>query len=565
MGSKSGAALLLAIGLLSAGCTQIPTSGPVVSGDPVRAQNQPPYVAFGAAAPQEGEDVTGIVDGFVDAMSAYHPGYETAKMFLTPEAASTWEPTAQIIVHQGTRPSIELVDDDRVQLSVTVAGTVMPDGSYVTTDADTTRTFELSMERVEGEWRIAEPPDGTIISEENFAREFEAHDLCFFDPAFELFVPDPVYVPKNGQPATLLAQMLLDGPSEWVGPAVSTAFPESTTLSVSSVPVENRTATVELSEEAQETQPEERELMAAQLGCTLGGMPEVGRVAMYSDGISLLGQGAPPVGADDYERYDSERIPAAGSLYAMRDSGMVVMHDDGSADPVPGPLGGATDVNEVAVDASGSHAAAVAAGRTQLQIAELGEGDVRDTVLEGVELASPVWDRQNLIWAVDRSEGRGELVAVDREGAPVQVQAPELQELDISRFAISPEGSRMVLVADGRAYVALVVRDGAEPNFVSVERLRPVGPAYQALDVGWSGAGEIAVLAQNDEGELPEVLILDIFGAVQAERGAVPGAVSLATGPDQPHMVSTEDGALYEHESRTRWINVADGWSPTYP
>lgn len=562
--SRAVAVVSLAAGLVVAGCSQVPTSGPVVSGNPVRAQEQPPYVAFGAAAPEPGADPAGIVDGFVDAMSAFHPGYDVAKQFLTPEAASTWEPSTHVLVHEGTRPSLEVVEDNRVEMTVTVSGTVLPDGSYITTEAGQTRQFQLELERVEGEWRISNPPEGTLISEDNFAREFEAHNLCFFDPGYRVFVPDPVYVPKSGQAATLLAQRLLDGPSDWLEPAVRTAFPESADLSVSSVPVESGTATVELSEEAQGTQPEQREQMVAQLACTLGGLTEVTAVAVNADGVSMLGQGVTAVQPSDYERYDPDRLTEGGALYAVRDTGVVVADQEDEFLPVTGPLGSLRGVDEVAVDPSRGRAATVVKERTELQLAEFTDGAVRRLLYEGEGLAAPAWDLLGLVWAVDRSGGQGRLVALDPERGEINVQGTELEELDVSRFSIAPDGTRLVLVADGQAYVGLIVRDGEGPEFISIDRLRPIGPEQTTVDLGWAGAERIAVLAHADDGP-PELTVLDVFGSVQASRGPVPGAVSLATGPDEKHVVATEDEVLLEHEARARWTNVGEGRAPAYP
>jgi hypothetical protein len=546
---------------LLAACSDIPTSGPVVGGNPVRAQDSLPFVAFGPAEPREGAEPAAIVDGFIDAMSAYQPGYEIAKLFLTPEALATWDPSAGITVHRGTRPSIEVLDEDRVQLTMTVTGEVREDGSFGTVESDGATKIELLVDQVDGEWRIADPPQGTIISEDNFAREYESHNLCFFEPGGEVFVFDPVYVPKSGQTATLLTQMLLAGPSRWLEPAVRSAFPETVTLSVASVPIDSGTATVDLSANAQEIEPVRRTEMAAQLGCTLAGLPEVSRVAMNADGIALLGQDESTVTATVPERHDPNLIGAGGALYAIREGGLVRGNAE-ALQPVQGALGAADDITEVAVEAGGSRAVVVAGFGAQLQTAAV-DADSRRTLFEGTSISSPSWARNNIIWAVNHGADGGELLAVTADGADVEVRAAELDDRDVQRISVSPDGTRMALVADGTAYLALVVFDGDDRDHVSIERLRRIGPDVDVLDVSWSGAERVAMLVHDQED--PEILVVDTFGAVQASRGTVAGGILLAAGADQRLVVATETGNLLEHESRTRWIELGEGTAPAYP
>lgn len=558
----AGLSVSVSIGLVT-GCAEVPTSGPVEPGNPVRTQEGVPYVAFAAAAPRPGDDPPAIVVGFIEAMSAYQPGYETATMFLTPEAASTWEPLAGVTIFEGSRPRIEQVDDNQVRVTVTVVGEVDEFGAYTVENAGEMRELELTMNRAEGEWRIANPPPGTMISEDNFLREFESHDVCFFDPQFEVFVPDPVYLPKNSQVATLLVQMLVDGPSEWLDPAVRTALPEQVALSVSSVPVEAGVATVDLSANAQGLQPLRREQMASQVACTLAGLPEVTHVDLKSDGLSLLGQDGGTDVASVVDRYDPDRLGTSASIYAIQDGHAVSRLDDGELQPVSGELGEAEDLTELAVHPAEGQAVAVASGGAELQLAALEDGAPRRMIFEGAGLVSPDWDRNDLIWAVERPAGGGKLAAVRPDGTEVTVRGKELEELDVTRVSVSPDGTRMVLIGDEKAYVAVVVHDGGDGDYVSIERLRPIGPGGVAMDAGWLSAERIALLMSVED--VVEVYNVDVSGATRAVRGPVPGAVGLSAGAGQQIVVETENGLLVEHQSRTRWVDIGAGEAPVLP
>lgn len=370
-------------------------------------------------------------------------------------------------------------------------------------------------------------------------------------------------MPKSGQTATLLTQMLLAGPSEWLDPAVRTAFPESVTLSVASVPIDSGTATVDLSDSAAEgTDAAQRAQMAVQLGCTLSGVPEVSRVAMNADGIALLGQDDSTIDATVPERHDPNLIGRGGALYAIRD-GSLVRGNGEAPQPVQGELGVAEDLIEVAVESGGGRAVVVAAYGTELQTAAV-DSDSRRTIRESAGFSSPSWAGDDVIWAVEHGESGGTLVAMTPEGLEIEVRATDLDGRDVQRVAVSPDDTRMALVVDDVAYLALVVFDGDARDHVSIERLRRIGPGSDALDVAWTGSERVALLVR-DEDDDPEVLVADTFGAVQASRGEVPGAVLLTAGADQRLVVATEEGMLMEHESRTRWIELGEGSAPAYP
>ncbi|NEE02471.1 LpqB family beta-propeller domain-containing protein [Phytoactinopolyspora halotolerans] len=568
---RATAVLAIAV-LMLAACADVPTSGPVVAGNPVRDPGPPPYVAFAAASPSPGDEPAGIVDGFLDAMRAYQPGYETATMFLTPDAQASWEPMAGITVHRGARPSIEELDDNVIRMTIAVAGTVDENGSFEVAEPGTTREIDLQMAQIDGEWRIANPPEGTLISEDIFAREFESHNLCFFSPDLEVFVLDPVYVPINAQTATLLTQMLLDGPSEWLDPAVHTAFPERVALGVSSVPVEAGVATVDLSVAAQDAEPAQREWMAAQLACTLSGLPEVTNIALDSDGVPLLSQDQPTIPATIDERYDLQRPGTVSVLTAVQD-GAVVQRQDNEYEPVPGALGDPADVLDIAVRPVGDDVAVIGDGGFTVRVGTLSDGAQPDVIYEGAGLTSPSWDRNDVIWAVDRIDDEGDLVALRPDGTELEVRSEWLKDADVSNVSVSPDGVRMVVVADGAAYLALVVHDTENRERVSVERPRRIGPAGTAVDVDFSGAEHIALLSEekSDEPDAEEaehrevdVYLLDIFGSVVANRGSVLDATSVAADATGGTVVATEEGLLLEHETRNRWADAGEGTAPVF-
>ena len=95
------------------------------------------------------------------------------------------------------------------------------------------------MRQENGEWRIDNPPPGLMVAEFSFKSFYQTYDLYFVGNGSSL-VPDPIYLPALSNPANVasaLMNMLLKGPSKWLKPAVSSAIPPNTSLSVDSVTI----------------------------------------------------------------------------------------------------------------------------------------------------------------------------------------------------------------------------------------------------------------------------------------------------------------------------------------
>ncbi|PSK97904.1 sporulation and spore germination protein [Haloactinopolyspora alba] len=550
------------------GCTQIPTSGPVIGGNPVEpAGQQPPFIEVRAPPPQSGAEPSEVVDGFIEAMGSYAPGFETARMYLTEDAVLSWDTSAGMTVYQGARPDIEEVRTGVVRVTMAVSARVSADGTYEAAEPGTTDELSLRLEQENGEWRISNPPNGLVISEFSFSREYKPHNVYFFDPTLEVLVPDPVYLPQNENAATLLAQRVLAGPSEGLGRAVRTSFPESTELGVNAVPVTDGTATVELSDDAGLATPEERELMTAQLVWTLTELPEVERVEVTSGQIPLAQGGAVVTPSDsNMSAYAPPLLPRDTPLY-YADADGIKQLSGSEPEPVPGPLGELSGARELAVNVGGNRAVAVNEAGDALLICSFGADEQIETFAGGGDLTSPAWDRAGLVWAVDHGvQGHG-VVVRRSDGERVELIAPELRGHDVDRLAVSLDGTRIALIVDGRAQIATVVRDVDARSAIRLERLRPLGPDGVASDVGWNAPDSVVVLLATD-GQEPLPYVVGMSGQVTAPRGlTVENATSIATAPlaEQRLVLETSEGVLLEQRSGNRWEEIGTGHDPAFP
>lgn len=569
--ARTGTLALLVLALLLTGCASIPTTGAVVPGDPVRAQDPPPYVGIVAAPPRRGADEQAIVNGFLSALSSYVPGYPTAREFLSPDVAAAWRPGEGTVIYDAdTGPVVSATGEGRVRVGADVVARLGADGSYTRAPGGSRLDLDLELVPVDvdgsPEWRITTPPPGVVLSDFDFEREFASYDLHFFDPQFQVLVPDPVHVPRSGSVTTLLAEALLAGPSDWLAPAVGTAFPDGVALDVRSVPVSGGLATVALTVEAAEASPEQRDQMAAQLSWTLRQVPEVQRVTITSGGVPLVGDATTPAPVDTYERYDPAVLPRESAVFVVAE-GVVASSRGGAPRPVAGPLGaGDPVVRSVAVDpARGSRGVAVDESGTRLITAGFGAEDDRTLLLEGADLAPPAWDRTGLVWSLDRRTGGLTVVDPATAGAAaVSVPEEARPEPPLEQFALSLDGTRIALRAGGRVWLGLVLRDAAEPLAVRLDGLREVSlDETPVLDVAWGDPSRLAVLRQTPEQD-PTVTIVETSGAGSVSRGTVAGAVTLAAAPGQPLVAATDDGRLLRLDVVLRWTPFGEGGAPAY-
>lgn len=555
-------------GLLAA-CASMPTSGPVLQEGRVEGGN--PALYLPPDPPTPGDDQVSIVDGFIDAMGSYEPNYEVARDYLTPEARSSWEPSAGATVYSGNKPAMELLDDERVELTQTVTGTLGADGAYTPVASGQSRTFELRLEQVDGEWRIANPQPGLLISDFNFSAEFRPYDVYYFDPTYSVLVPDPVYVPVGTRsPATVLARALLAGPTEWLAPAVESAFSEGSELGVDAVPVRRGTARVQLSEEAGTAPPEVREQMAAQLAWTLTGVDGVDRVEITAGGTPVTVGDDPEVGINEFGDVDPSVSQGGLPVYAVSPAG-VVRVEGAEVVPVPGPLGSEANVRELAVAPDGVEAAVIDAAGATLSAVPLDGGTTSTPLLQGDDLIEPAWDRNGTIWVLGLDDAERRLPRAIVDGKEVAVSVVGLGDRSVYRLEPSPDGARVAVVIGARAYVGLIIRDVDAPSEVQIANLRMLPVSGDAVDVAWRAAGDIAVLTEagaepGRDTPAPEVFEVPLDGTPSVARGPVEGAESIAGMPRNPLVVATSGGVLLRQDSGVQWVAIEDDLSsPAYP
>lgn len=569
---------LLAVLLVAllAGCVSLPTTGGVQTevGDQPVDQGDGAF-EFTPSGPRPGSSPLKVVEDFLLAMQASPQSTAVARKFLTEEGRAGWFPEKATMIY-GSR----LVSGTRRTFDISLEGAVQLDdrGRWLGEAGGTGGVrYTLTLVRERGEWRIADPPDALIIPRSHFESRYEQFFVYFFDPTGRILVPEPTYLPRGEQAATLLVRRLLRGPDPRLQQVLRTFIPGGTEY-VLSVPVSTEgVAEVPLSEELLRIDPDDREMALAQLAWTLRQVTglEAMRVVVDGSPLEIPGQGSPQ-SVTAWPQFDPAVSSASRELFGIRDGALVAL--SGSGLELVGRFGGAEyALRDGAVDLSGGTAAAVTEDGTTVVLVPRAAagGEVpppESTVVayaSGADLLRPAWDVFGQLWLVDRTVDGARLLLV-REGETMRVPAPGLTGRDVSAFVVSRDGTRLVAVVPGATgdelLVARVLR-GQDGRVLGLTRARPLPLAQSGIDeirdLAWNSEGALAVLT-GPSPESSQVLLALVDGSTStADSTSVAEifrrrAVSVVASPTPGSAVylSEQAGALVELAGDGEWIEV---------
>jgi len=501
--------LVFASVLAAAGCVSVPITGPI---DKVEEGQQPPCcVNVEVRPPAPGAEPRQIVEGFLRANNNYQPNYLVARQFLTQMAAEKWSPEGGVSIYQG---SLQATRDDTVNLSGRLVGSLGKDRTYRAEDRELNQNFGLKKDE-NGEWRIDTLPSGLWVDEFYFTRFYQTYDLYFVGNGTSL-APEPIYLPALSNPANVasaLMKALLRGPSEWFKPAVTSAIPPNTNLSVDSVTITDGIAEVSLSDSVLALPDPQRSLLAAQVVYTLRQVSGVESVLLKVNQQPYRVPGSDPNTLAipvDAIAPDLDPIPVVtgDELYAV-DAGAVKRVTTTSESPtltkVSGTLGGGGfPIDALAVSGASSDIVLRTDDRTTLRRAPLEPGEPTragepTTLLSSVSnLLRPQFTRYGEIWDVGSEGGRQRIWVFTADGKDFKIDPPVPPNRGVTAFKISPDGTRMAMVHGSQLGVARIIRSS---DRILVNDWRPldttqiVGPQIGMIrDVAWLNATELLVL-----------------------------------------------------------------------
>ena len=419
--------------------------------------------------------------------------YAQARNYLTPDANNQWKPGPETVIIDRigmSRNSTAGADHVSYTVTGTIVGTLGEGGAYNPRNEDYRAV--VTLERRDGEWRIAELPNQAIIERTELRNRYIPRDLYFFDPTGNTLVPDRrwMFAGTNTQDTALIS-LLLAGPSPTLAPGVMDELPNSAAYTRTNNGVYELTGLSSLSEAA-------RRRLAAQLTWTLA-LAEISEPFSFSIDGDLVrnDRNNPKLSVNDFPEYNpSASGTSAGVLYALT-NGKASSISDGNVVAVPGFLGtnggiesmDVASLNHTNVAASVVTTNAEGDKKSQLYMGPV-DGD-STKILTAATLTKPTFEANSqAVWTV--MDGNKVMrVAQSSSSSSISQTEVDTSELgenhgDISVLRLSPTGVQAAFIVDGRVYVATVARPTAgDRKLTNVRELIPaIGDS--AITLEWS-------------------------------------------------------------------------------
>jgi hypothetical protein len=475
------AALVLGLLLSSAltGCIALPDDGPVHESSTTGSGNRADAMTVDPLGPQPGQSPSEVVKGFLDAMQATPIDDTVARQFLTDASAELWDPARTVVYDDISLPRLSPESGKLVDVTLTGADEIDGRGTWQGALDDRAETdLRFAVIEEDGESRIAGPPNQLIVPRIWYAQRFRQVSLYFFNPTSQVLVPDPVFVPRGVDLASILVQRLIAGPDPDLLGNSRNLLPGGADPDLT-VPVSaDGVATVDLGDVPVPSLAD-RGLLVAQLAWTLRQDTSVDRLQVLVDGtpMTLPGEGD-NVSITTGEVFAPYVADANKLLFGLKDDRMVA-GGAGNLAAVSGPFGQAgLGLRSITPSLDASQAAGITGDGSTLYL-----GDVRATegvpqaavpVVSGAtDLLVPAWDFSGRLWMVDRTTD-GAVVSYLRDSEPQRVDVPGVSGADVKTFLVSRDGSR---------FVAVVRRPGSKEDAVVVSRIlqTPQGEVEETL------------------------------------------------------------------------------------
>jgi len=561
--------VLAAVALAVTGCVGMPSAGPAGQFN-AGPQATPDVNLIGPypAGPLPNGSPSQIVQGFLLASASY-PTYKVAWQYLVSSAVANWKPGWAVKVFStfNVPKSAELAKTGKhgtEQASVDVTGMVQASydgsGQYVSAQSQSQSgaQYPFQLVKVNGQWRIMNPPPYRMLPVDDFSLFYKAQDLYFFDSGGHVLIPDSVFVPLGATTSQLLDNLvsaLSEGPkTPWLENAADTEFPPGTNGDnddVLGVSTEGTYVTVNLGGPVARD-AKQLPLIAAQLVWTLtgslaGSLPNIQSVEVEINGQPWTPRQPPCKGGQNPGIYQTRTAyecfspyPSSSASFYYTDGGQawarcgseqqaasqgligqVVPVVARTGDFSSEQCGSANFVNEqstappstqpsslpaasmVAVSPNGKYLAIVSPGRDAVYVGTISGNAVsfpHKPRLTGSGITALSWDHSNNLWVARN----GDVLLIQATGGravPVQVADGG----NVSDLSVAPDGVRIAYIAQvgGLApalYLAAI--GGGQENTghlgapaVSISDVTAVGPNMtDPASLAWYDADDLIVL-----------------------------------------------------------------------
>lgn len=527
--------------------------------------------------PKDGQAPVDVVTGFLGAQANAEDDHGIAREFLAPARRGAWNDDAEVQVYLPETLRIEpqlvaggaVADRATVTVTATVTGEVGRDGGYVAQSKPVTERY--SLQQVSGQWRLTSVPPGLRLTAADLQRAFLPRNVYYLAVGATgreqpHLVPDRVFLPDGPDLALVLVTRMLQPPSQALDGSVTTGTPIASRLRVRSVTTSGSgVVTVDLTGVGPGLSSRARQDLSARLVWTLRELgPSFTGLRLRVDGEPLAVPGEGTVqDAGSWDAYDPDGLGLSPPYYYVADrrlrASVTLPATRATAGDARDP--DAVAVDDVAVTPDRTEVALLdgeAPGAVTVHIGPL-RGPTYPTVLTLPGLSSPSWGSgQHGLWLL--RDGRDVVRVLPGVARPLPVVFVGQPAGTLQSLAVSRDGARVALVADGQAYVAQVELVRGTPRIVDPVALLP--RFNRITDLSWSTSTELVLVGAAGSSS-QGVMRVSVDGS---------SVLRLNTGNLQPQgvgaapngLVLDVDGGLYALTARG-FARVATGRSPVFP
>jgi len=587
-----------AAALLLGACATVPDSGPVQAGKvalTVGGQN-PDYLQLIPVPPKPGWTAVQVVQGFLAACASFANHHAVAREYLDSAKRESWNPGWAVTVvgapkvgravNLAPQAGAPYNQEEQVTATGEKLATLTNNGLYRGTTGSSTYSFHLF--KINGQWRIDNPPHRLLLTEPDFKRVYAPRNLYYVAGAAQALVPEPVFVPLQATSATLankLVKALLQRPQSLLTGGVTSAFPPRATLLRATL--NDGTATINLGGQAAHAGPTQLSAMTSQLVWTLAGQSygpsAVQAVELEINGHPLMihGHPLPPASLSGGNlALSPPQAPRGLPLYTLARNGAVQERTHSA--PVPGPVPGEAGEGQVRLSTI-AVSRATSAGRYLAGLSRTRKVVYYGPIRRGARLTawrvprggvtSLGWDVSLNLW-VASPDGVWMLPPAGHSGTrkPIRLGLGLRPGSVISQLQVAPDGVRVAMIVHGPGWhgnhlllAAIGRTSGGAPTLPSTVS---IGTDVRGVPIQltWYDADHLIVLSRSQM--TPQLWEVPVNGGSSAALVTESGTQSItAAGPANPMAADLSRGqlALESNLNGTWALQHGTAESPVYP
>jgi hypothetical protein len=567
-------AALLALAVMLSACAAVPnSSAPQAIGTVARPapSNLP--------KPTPGMDPDVLLREFLKATADPANRHLAARQFLTQSASNAWDDAGSAllidhVVFTETR-SAERVS---VSMRADILGSLSDMGVFETAEGVLPDPGPIELVKTPGGWRIDRLPNGVFLDWKQFQATYKRNVLYFADPTGKTVAPDPRYVAvsDSDQLATELVSKLITGPRPEMSRSVRNLLAPPLRLRGPVTRADGGKtgvgrgyggARIDL-ENLSTTDPQSRQLLAAQIIWTLARADIKGPYVINADGAALDDRFADGWTTSNVAATDPGVADGAGTGVHALVAGSLVALDGQRSAPVPGAFGQLPDQGAAVLSRTGRRVASVVSQRpgapdaaAALWIGDLG-GEAAQTA-DGHSMSRPSWSLDDAVWVV--VDGNNVLRVIQEPGSGQPARIPVDSVAVSSRFPgpirelqLSRDGTRAAMVIEGQVILASVEQPQAGLFALTYPRRLGFGLGSSVVSLSWRTGDDIAV-SRTDAQHPVSYVNLDGVNSDAPSKGLQTPVGLIAANPSavyvaDPRGVLQLSGAAAENEQA--WTDV---------